>query len=164
MLDAAAPAATTVERPATVAIIVAAASAGFTGSSRKGVLNESSASSCGVSTDGVLSSGVAKVDVTSGMLVEVSGDDPPPVASVVVVEASTTVVVTAGRAEVVVVVVMVVVVEEAVVVVTAGVAMGILPNSILAQPLTENKQFSDGSIASQLKARLIKGSRHTSIT
>jgi len=164
--ERAAPAATTVESPATVATSVVAVSAELIGFCRYGVTNAlpDSSSLCSPTPPG--SSEVAIVVLTSGR-VDVESRTVVSVAAIVVVAASVVV----GASVVVVVVLVVVDVEvvvvvvvdvEVVVVVDVEVVVGVppmvtTPNGALLHPPTFAKQLAVGSMAFQLRLKNNRG-------
>jgi len=172
--ERAAPAATTVESPATVATSVVAVSAELIGFCRYGVTNAlpDSSSLCSPTPPG--SSEVEIVVLTSGR-VDVESRTVVSVAAIVVVAAS----VVAGASVVVVVVLVVVDVEvvvvvdveivvvvdvEVVVVVVVDVEVVVVvppmvttPNMVLAHPPTFAKQLAVGSMAFQLRLKNNRG-------
>jgi len=162
--ERAAPAATTVESPATVATSVVAVSAELIGFCRYGVTNAlpDSSSLCSPTPPG--SSEVAIVVLTSGR-VDVESRTVVSVAAIVVVAASVV-----DGASVVVVVVLVVVDVEVVVVVDAEVVVVVdvevvvvvppmvtKPIWVLAHPLTFAKQLAVGSMPFQLRLKNNRG-------
>jgi len=171
--ERAAPAATTVESPATVATSVVAVSAELIGFCRYGVTNAlaNSSSLCSPTPPG--SSDVETMVLTSGR-VDVESRTVVSVAAIVVAAAS----VVDGASVVVVVVVLVVIDVEVVVVVDVEVVVVVdvevvvvvdvevvvvvppmvtTPNMVLAHPPTFAKQLAVGSMAFQLRLKNNRG-------